>query len=195
MVAVAVESMGVSLGLPLAVVGQAVGSGSHIGGGVSGVDGNSESKAVRLGAPLVQLADMLEGMATGMKLVHGITGSEMAQAMDVVVEESDGNTVRLCAPLSVVGQAVGGGSNIGGGASRVDGNSKTVAVRLGAPLAVVRQAPGSGSHIGGGVPGVDANSKTVAVGLRQAGGHKAGGEDLHKGGNKQKIWHSFNGFN
>ena len=74
-----------------------------------------------------------------------------------------------------MGETVGGGANIAGGQTRVEGDS-----RLSATLANVRMAPDRGSHVAGGEAGVDGNSKTEAMrlGVGKDGGKNRGGENL-----------------
>merc|ERR1719412_2983820 len=113
--------VGVGVGTPLAIekMGQAMGGWSNIAGGMTRVEGNSSSMG--LSAPLAN--EMGGRVAVGEAICGGsdVAGSEAG------VESNSG----LGAPLANMRVTPDCGSNIAGGETGVNCNTKTKAMRLG----------------------------------------------------------------
>merc|ERR1712088_120396 len=117
-------SVGVGVGTPLAIekMGQAMGGWSNIAGGMSRVEGNSS--AMGLSAPL---ANEMGGRVAVGEAICG--GSDIAGGVAGV--QGDSSAVGLSTPLANMGVTPDCGSNIAGGKTGVNCNTKTKAMRLG----------------------------------------------------------------
>merc|ERR1711936_1559466 len=115
--------VGVGVGTPLAIekMGQAMGGWANIAGGMSRVESNSS--AMGLSAPL---ANEMGGRVAVGEAICG--GSDIAGSVAGV--QGDSSAVGLGTPFANMGVTPDCGSNIAGGKTGVNCNTKTKAMRL-----------------------------------------------------------------